>query len=178
MSDDIKKILEQFNRIDAEMGGKNIPVNDEASRLKSYRNIVEGRFASITEKKRLAAQESQWSGKFGFMRSLDEGKKEKIGDESEVSENHIDDYEPTDEFVGGDDDIEECDETIEEDRLADFRATAINDQGMTFGFEFKYPNWNGVQEHAQKILDATVAADPLHQKHGPWRATKIDIGYL
>lgn len=301
MSDDIKKILEQFNRIDAEMGGKNILVDDEATRLKGYRNIVEGRFAAITEKKRLNAQESKWNSKFGFMRSLNEStgfekidgktfpvqtktfkgtgtfkytgqdrsegvqnyiypftliidgdasgkpwykeiaiyvkvskqsgrlsyakadgtsyqmpegkeltfikrhtplgpynladvfsdkfgeseefvetKKEKIGDESAMSEDHLEDCEPTDEFIAGSD-VEECDdleEGLAEDKLAHFRATAVNGAGLTFGFEFQYPNWNGVQEYAQKILDAKVAKDELHKKHGPWRATKIDIGYL
>lgn len=56
-----------------------------------------------------------------------------------------------------------------------FRAIADNGNGKTFLYTFQHPNWNGIEKHAQTILDNIVAKDPLHQKHGPWKATRIDV---
>lgn len=57
-----------------------------------------------------------------------------------------------------------------------FRATATNGKGLTFQFSFRSANWCGIEEAARRALDEIVAADPLHQRNGPWTARGIDVG--
>lgn len=57
-----------------------------------------------------------------------------------------------------------------------FRATATNADGLRFAFSFSAVNWCGVQEAADAALKRIVDADDLHQRHGPWTASGIDVG--
>ena len=56
-----------------------------------------------------------------------------------------------------------------------YSATARNGSGLRFSFTFEAYNWNGIQDVADCKLAEVVAADELHQKNGPWKATHIDV---
>lgn len=61
--------------------------------------------------------------------------------------------------------------------LIDFRATAYNKDGLTFQFNFKAYNWNGVELYAEDKLSQLVESDDLHKKNAPWFVRNIDIGF-
>lgn len=58
----------------------------------------------------------------------------------------------------------------------DFHATATNKNGKTFVFFFLNVNQLTTEEAAKAKLDKIVAADPLHQRHGPWFVDSYDVG--
>lgn len=72
MSKDIKSILEQFKRIDSEMGGKSIPKDSHASDMAQSRSVLEGKLSALIEDKRVREERAQWDKPFGFIRSLNE----------------------------------------------------------------------------------------------------------
>ncbi len=63
------------------------------------------------------------------------------------------------------------------DRQITFRASAVNEAGFSFAFSFLSYNWCNVQDTAEAALADIVLADTLHQANGPWRVTRIDVGY-
>ena len=58
----------------------------------------------------------------------------------------------------------------------DFHGTATNKKGDTFVFFFSNVLGITTEEAAKAKLDRLVAADPLHQKYGPWHVDRYDIG--
>lgn len=57
-----------------------------------------------------------------------------------------------------------------------FHANAVNEAGDRWSFGFFHENWNGIQQAAEDAMAELVADNPLHQKYGPWKATRIDVG--
>ena len=57
-----------------------------------------------------------------------------------------------------------------------FHATATNAAGATFQFSFLAFNWGGIETIARQKLNELIAANKLHQKHGPWSISGIDVG--
>ena len=56
-----------------------------------------------------------------------------------------------------------------------FRAIATNEFDETFQFNFRNPNWNGVEFVAEQRLKELLEFDTLRQTMGPWSVTDIDV---
>ena len=69
---DMRSIMDQFRRIDAEMGGKNLVKDSIREDVVRYRSIVEGRLANAIDDKTKRESRAQWDKPYGFMRSLSE----------------------------------------------------------------------------------------------------------
>ena len=55
-----------------------------------------------------------------------------------------------------------------------YRATAENDKGQTFQFNFYNENWNGIEAAARLRLQTIVDENKLHRRNGPWTFRNID----
>lgn len=58
-----------------------------------------------------------------------------------------------------------------------FKGTAVNNEGLTFGFVFDTPGWGEkyAELDAKNALVKIVKGNPLHEKYGPWVVRHIDV---
>jgi len=83
-NNDMRAIMDQFRRIDAEMGGKNLVKDSIREDVVRYRKVVEGQLSELIDNKAKRESRAQWDKPYGFMRSLTESTFEVASNDEET----------------------------------------------------------------------------------------------